>query len=78
MFASAQNPNNMMGRGLQFDIRPFSAFKFGGRNRRPKAENVRFQPKISASGILLQKFPAAGRKFIKKFLQLLEARPETT
>jgi hypothetical protein len=36
---------------LRFDIRPYSAFKFGGRNRRPKAENFRFRPKISASGI---------------------------
>jgi hypothetical protein len=43
-----------MGHGLQFDIRPFSGFKFGGRNQRLKAENVRFRPKISASGIPLE------------------------
>ena len=34
-------------------IRPYSAFNFGGQNRRPKAENLRFGPKVSASGIPL-------------------------
>jgi hypothetical protein len=43
---------------LKFDFRPYSAFKFGGRNRRPKAENFRFGPKISASGIPLISFPS--------------------
>ena len=38
-----------------FDFRPYSAFKFGGRYQRPKAENFRFRPKISASGIPLFK-----------------------
>ena len=31
------------------DIWPYSASKFGGRNRRPKAENFRFQPKFLAT-----------------------------
>ena len=35
---------------LKFDFRPYSAFKFGGRNRKPNSENFRFRPKISASG----------------------------
>ena len=35
------------------EFRPYSAFNFGGRNRRPKAENFQFRPKISASGIPL-------------------------
>ena len=38
---------------LKFDFLPYSAFIFGGRNQRPKAENLRFWPKISASGIPL-------------------------
>ena len=38
---------------LKFDIRPYSAFNFGGRNRKPKAENFHFWPKVSASGIPL-------------------------
>ena len=38
---------------LKFIFRPYSDLNFGGRNRRPKAENFRFRPKISASGILL-------------------------
>ena len=44
---------NFLEKILKFDIRPFSAFTFGGRNRRPKAENFRFRPKILASGIPL-------------------------
>ena len=40
---------------LKFDFRPYSAFIFGGRNRRPNSENFRFRPQISASGIPLQK-----------------------
>ena len=35
------------------EFRPYSAFNFGGRNRKPKAENFRFWPKVSASGIPL-------------------------
>ena len=35
------------------EFRPYSAFTFGGRNRKPKAENFRFRPKVSASGIPL-------------------------
>ena len=35
------------------EFRPYSAFTFGGRNRKPKAENFRFWPKVSASGIPL-------------------------
>ena len=38
---------------MKFDFLPYSAFIFGGRNQRPKAENLRFWPKISASGIPL-------------------------
>ena len=30
----------------KFDIQPYWAFKFSGRNRRPKGENVRFRPKF--------------------------------
>ena len=37
----------------KFVIRPYSAFKFVGGNRKPKDENLRFWPKISASGIPL-------------------------
>ena len=37
----------------EFVIRPYSAFKFGGRNRRPKTKNLRFWPNISAYGIPL-------------------------
>ena len=40
-------------KNLKFDFRPYSAFKFGGQNRRPNNENFRFRPKISASGIPL-------------------------
>ena len=36
------------------EFRPYSAFTFGGRNRKPKAENFRFRPKVSASGIPLE------------------------
>ena len=32
---------------------PYSAYNFGGRNRKPKAENFPFRPKVSASGIPL-------------------------
>ena len=39
---------------LKFDFRPYSAFKFGGRNRKPNSENFRFRPKVSASGIPLE------------------------
>ena len=35
---------------LKFNFRPYSDFIFGGRNRRPKAENFRFRPKVSAFG----------------------------
>ena len=35
------------------EFRPYSAFTFGGQNRKPKAENFRFRPKVSASGIPL-------------------------
>ena len=38
---------------VKFDFRPYSAFKFGSRNRKPNSENFRFRPKISASGIPL-------------------------
>ena len=38
---------------MKLDIRPYSAFNFGGRNRKPKGENFRFRPKISASGMPL-------------------------
>ena len=37
---------------LKFDIRSYSAFKLGCRNRRPNDENLRFWPKILTSGIL--------------------------
>ena len=47
--------NSPFRKNLKFDFRPYSAFKFGGRNWRPKAENFRFRLKISASGIPLQK-----------------------
>ena len=40
-------------KNLKFDFRPYSAFIFGSRNRRPNSENFRFRPKISASGIPL-------------------------
>ena len=39
------------------EFRPYSAFNFGGRNRRPKAENFPFWPKGRNSGIPLQKYP---------------------
>ena len=35
------------------EFRPYSAFNFGSRNRRPKAENFPFWPKGRNSGILL-------------------------
>ena len=35
------------------EFRPYSAFNFGGRNRKLKAENFPFRPKVSASGIPL-------------------------
>ena len=35
------------------EFRPYSAFTFGGRNQKPKAENFPFRPKVSASGIPL-------------------------
>ena len=35
------------------EFRPYSAFNFGGRNRKPEAENFWFRPKVSASGIPL-------------------------
>ena len=36
------------------EFRPYSAFNFGSRNRKPKAENFPFRPKVSASGIPLK------------------------
>ena len=36
------------------EFRPYSAFNFGGRNRRPKAENFPFWPKGRNSGIPLR------------------------
>ena len=55
-------------KNLQFDIRPFSAFKFGSRNRRPKAENLHFWQKISASGIPLIQGNVLGAKVQRKSL----------
>ena len=44
------------------EFRPYSAFNFGGRNRKPKAENFPFRPKVSASGIplVIKGFPFYG------------------
>ena len=39
--------------GAFLELRPYSAFIFGGRNRKTKAENFPFWPKLSASGIPL-------------------------
>ena len=36
------------------EFRPYSAFTFGGRNRKPKVENFPFWPKDRNSGIPLQ------------------------
>ena len=36
------------------EFRPYSVFNFGGRNRRPKAENFPFWPKGRNSGIPLK------------------------
>ena len=35
------------------EFQPYSAFNFGGRNRKAKAENFPFRPKVLASGIPL-------------------------
>ena len=57
---------------LKFNFRPYSDFIFGGRNRRPKAENFRFRPKVSAFGRPLNSLPEKNLpwgtkgKFLKK------------
>ena len=47
------NLKGCLEKSLTFDFRPYSAFIFGGRNRKPNSENFRFRPKVSASGIPL-------------------------
>ena len=53
-------------KNLKFDFRPYSAFIFGSRNRRPNSENFRFRPKISASGIPLIISSSSNKLFVLK------------
>ena len=61
-------------KNVKFDFRPYSAFKFGGRNRRPKAENFRFWPKISASGIPLHWQDGKWNKSVATFTSFFSFR----